>query len=183
MKIVLGSKSPRRKEILSLMGYDYEVRISEAEEIIDETNPLDVVASIARQKANTIPVKDDELLICADTIVVLDDLILGKPKDKADAYHMISLIQGRSHFVYTAVCIKNQNQYTEFVDEAKVEICPMNDKEIDDYINTPEPYDKAGGYAIQGIFSKYIKDYQGDYYTIMGLPKQKLETILNDLIK
>ena len=183
MKIVLGSKSPRRKEILSLMGYDYEVRISEAEEIIDETNPLDVVASIARQKADNIPAKDDELLICADTIVVLDDLILGKPKDKADAYHMISLIQGRSHFVYTAVCIKNQNQYTEFVDEAKVEICPMNDKEIDDYINTPEPYDKAGGYAIQGIFSKYIKDYQGDYYTIMGLPKQKLETILNDLIK
>ena len=183
MKIVLGSKSPRRKEILSLMGYDYQVRVSEAEEIIDKTNPKDVVASIARQKANNIPIKDDELLICADTIVVLDDLILGKPKDKADAYHMISLIQGRSHFVYTAVCVKCQNQYTEFVDEAKVEIYPMNGKEINDYINTPEPYDKAGGYAIQGIFSKYIKDYQGDYYTIMGLPKQKLETILKDLIK
>ena len=183
MKIVLGSKSPRRKEILSLMGYDYEVRISEAEEIIDETNPLDVVASIARQKANTIPVKDDELLICADTIVVLDDLILGKPKDKADAYHMISLIQSRSHFVYTAVCIKYQNIYTEFVDEAEVTIYPMNNLEIEEYINTPEPYDKAGAYAIQGIFSKYIKDYKGDYYTIMGLPKQKLEIILKDLIK
>ena len=183
MKIVLGSKSPRRKEILSLMGYDYEVRVSEAEEIIDKTNPKDVVASIARQKANNIPIKDDELLICADTIVVLDDLILGKPKDKVDAYHMISLIQGRSHFVYTAVCIKCQNQYTEFVDEAEVEIKDMNDDDINAYINTQEPYDKAGGYAIQGIFSKYIKDYQGDYYTIMGLPKQKLETILKDLIK
>ena len=183
MKIILGSKSPRRKEILSLMGYDYQVRVSEAEEVTDKTNPKDVVASIAKQKANNIPVKDDELLICADTIVVLDDLILGKPKDKDDAYHMISLIQGRSHYVYTAVCIKYQNKYTEFVDEAKVEIYPMDDKEINDYINTPEPYDKAGGYAIQGIFSKYIKDYQGDYYTIMGLPKQKLEIILKDLIK
>ena len=85
MEIILGSKSPRRKEILSLMGYDYQVRVSEAEEVTDKTNPKDVVASIAKQKANNIPVKDDELLICADTIVVLDDLILGKPKDKDDA--------------------------------------------------------------------------------------------------
>ena len=110
-------------------------------------------------------------------------MILGKPKDKDDARKMISLIQGTKHIVYTAVCIKTTTKIVEFLDEAIVEIYPMSDEEIEDYINTPEPYDKAGGYAIQGIFSKYIKDYQGDYYTIMGLPKNKLETILKEMTK
>lgn len=181
MKIILGSKSPRRKEILSLMGYDFEVRISEAEEEIKSTNPKEVVQSIARQKANNISINDDELLICADTIVVLDNKILGKPADLPDARRMISSLQGRYHFVYTAVCLKYQGKQTEFVDEAEVAIYPMSDKEIEEYINTTEPYDKAGGYAIQGIFSKYIKAYAGDYYTIMGLPKERLEEVLLDM--
>ena len=183
MKIVLGSKSPRRKEILSLMGYNFDVRVSDKDEIIASTNPKEVVSSIALQKANNIKISEDELLICADTIVVLDNMILGKPKDKADAYKMISLIQGRSHFVYTAVCLKTDNETIEFVDEAEVTIYPMSELEIEEYINTPEPYDKAGGYAIQGIFSKHIKDYKGDYYTIMGLPKNKLEPILKEMTK
>lgn len=181
MKIILGSKSPRRKEILSLMGYDFEVRISEAEELVTDKDPIKVVSSIARQKANNIKTSDNELLICADTIVVLDNEILGKPTDLADARRMISSLQGRCHFVYTAVCLKYQGKLTEFVDEAKVAIYPMSDKEIEEYINTPEPYDKAGGYAIQGIFSKYIKAYSGDYYTIMGLPKARLEEVLNSM--
>lgn len=183
MKIVLGSKSPRRKEILTLMGYDFEVRVSSKDEVITSSDPQEVVKSIALQKANDININDGELLICADTIVVLNNMILGKPKDKDDARKMISLIQGTKHIVYTAVCIKTTTKIVEFLDEAIVEIYPMSDEEIEDYINTPEPYDKAGGYAIQGIFSKYIKDYQGDYYTIMGLPKNKLETILKEMTK
>ena len=181
MKIILGSKSPRRKEILSMMGYEYEVRVSEAEEVINDTDPVRVVASIAHQKADNIKTNSDELLICADTIVVLDKQILGKPADIDDARRMIKSLQGRRHFVYTAVCIKNEDKYIEFVDEAVVAIYPMSDKQIEEYINTTEPYDKAGGYAIQGIFSKYIQAYSGDYYTIMGLPKERLQEVLNDL--
>lgn len=182
MKIVLGSASPRRKEILSLMGYDFSIRVSDKEEIASGDNPKEIVKNIALSKANNILINHDELLICADTIVVLDNQIVGKPKNKDDAREMITKLQGKRHVVYTAVVLKNNDFEKTFVDEAEVEIYPMSKEEIEEYINTPEPYDKAGGYAIQGIFSKYIKGYSGDYYTIMGLPKEKL-TIELDKIK
>ena len=183
MKIVLGSKSPRRKEILSLMGYTFDVRVSDANEIQIGVTPIEVVSSIANQKVNNIEISDDELLICADTIVALNNLILGKPKTKDEARKMIDMLQGKTHIVYTAVYIKTKSEHIEFVDEAQVTLKKMAYKEIEDYINTDEPYDKAGGYAIQGIFSKYIESFKGDYYTIMGLPKNRLEKELNKIIK
>lgn len=181
MKIVLGSKSPRRKEILSLMGYNYEVRVSNEEEKYIGNTPIEKVASIAKQKADNLKVSSDELLICADTIVVLDGKILGKPKDKDDARQMIKALQNHQHIVYTAVVVRLNGKDYDFVDEATVNIKPMTDQEIEEYINTDEPYDKAGAYAIQGIFSKYILSFSGDYYTIMGLPKNKLTELFNKL--
>ena len=182
MKIVLGSKSPRRKEILSLMRYEFDVRVSDEEEKIIGNSPVEIVSSIAKQKANNIQISDEELLICADTIVVVDGEILGKPHDTAEAYKMINLIQGRAHKVYTAVTLKTSKEENSFVEEATVVIKHMTKKEIKDYIKTDEPYDKAGGYAIQGIFSKYILAYSGDYYTIMGLPKERLEEALKSIL-
>lgn len=183
MKIVLGSKSPRRKEILSLMGYTFDVRASDAKEDQIGESPIEIVSSIAKQKASNIKISEDEVLICADTIVVLDNIILGKPHSINEAREMINMLQGKSHIVYTAVYIKTNDKCISFVDEAKVTINNMSEEEIEEYINTSEPYDKAGGYAIQGIFSKYIKGYVGDYYTIMGLPKIRLEKELKKIIK
>lgn len=182
MKIILGSKSPRRKEILSLMGYDFEVRISDKEEKINGNDPIEIVSNIAKQKASNIKTGEDELLICADTIVVLDKEILGKPTSSDDARRMISTLQGKTHYVYTAVVLKSNKKTTSFVDKAEVAIKPMSANEIEAYIKTSEPYDKAGAYAIQGIFSKYISSFKGDYYTIMGLPKTKLEKELKNFI-
>lgn len=175
MKIILGSKSPRRKEILAMMGYDFEVRVSDSSEKHIGDNPIDIVRNIAIGKANAIDISDDELLITSDTIVWFKDRILEKPKDRDDAFNMLKELQDNTHIVYTAVCIKYKNEKSSFVDEAKVTFYPLSDDEINAYIDTGDAMDKAGAYGIQGPFHKHIKSYEGDFYTIMGLPKVRLE--------
>ena len=171
MKLVLASKSPRRSEILKNAGIDFTVRVADADETIpDGTKPEDAVVFLAARKALAVEKNDDETVLGADTIVVLDDKILGKPKDKEDAYNMIKSLSGRVHSVFTGVCAIGNGISMTFAEETKVEFYPLTEDEINEYINTDEPYDKAGAYGIQGLASKFIRGIQGDYFNVVGLP-------------
>ena len=169
--IILGSKSPRRKEILEMAGIPFKVVVSDVEEDIKCDNYLDYPRLTARKKGEAlIPLYPNDTIITADTIVYLDSVILGKPKNKKEAYDMISLISGKSHIVVTGVYIKTKNKEYNYSVETKVYVSRLTNEEIEAYIETSEPYDKAGAYAIQGIFGKYIEKIEGDYYNVMGLP-------------
>ncbi len=171
--LVLVSKSPRRKEILEMSKIDFKVLILDVDENVEERDPKRYVEMTARKKglAGIEELPNDIILSC-DTIVVLENEILEKPKNREDAYQMIKKIAGRSHMVYTGVYIGNKNKHMEecFHVETRVNVSKMNEKEILEYINTDEPYDKAGGYAIQGLFGKYIEGIEGDYFNVVGLP-------------
>ena len=171
MKLVLASKSPRRSEILKNAGIDFTVRVADADETIpDGTKPQDAVVFLAARKAMAVERADDELVLGADTVVVLDDKILGKPRDKDDAFNMIKSLSGRVHSVFTGVCAIGNGVSMTFSEETKVEFLPLSDDEIISYINTNEPYDKAGAYGIQGLASKFIRGIEGDYFNVVGLP-------------
>lgn len=178
IKIILASASPRRKELLTQIGVKFEIMISDKETDIDSSNPIKACEKQAMQKALDIEekaalkYKEDYIIIAADTIVALEDTILGKPKDKEDAKLMLERISGKKHKVYTAVCVFNSRLKTHksFVEETAVEVAELSKEDIDFYVSKDEAYDKAGAYAIQGLFSRYIVGIEGDYYNVMGLP-------------
>ena len=178
IKIILASASPRRKELLTQIGVKFEIMISDKETDIDSSNPVKACEKQAMQKALDIEekaalkYKEDYIIIAADTIVALEDTILGKPKDKEDARLMLERISGKKHKVYTAVCVFNSRLKTHksFVEETAVEVAELSKEDIDFYLSKDEAYDKAGAYAIQGLFSRYIVGIEGDYYNVMGLP-------------
>lgn len=185
MNIILGSASPRRKELLEMIGYDFLIDPSKADEDIKNyKNPTDFVRKASVKKAHVVSKNHpDDLIICADTIVVIDNEILGKPHSKEEARKMIEKISGRSHDVLTGVSIYYKNIKKTFSSRTKVYITPLSNEEINNYIETKEPYDKAGAYAIQGIFGKYIEKIQGDYYNVMGLPINKVYNIIKEISK
>ena len=181
MKLVLASKSPRRSEILKNAGIDFTVRVADADETIpDGTKPCDAVVFLAARKAMAVERADDEVVLGADTVVVLDDKILGKPKNKDDAFNMIKMLSGRVHSVFTGVCAIGDGISLTFAEETKVEFYPLSDDEINEYIDTDEPYDKAGAYGIQGLASKFISGIQGDYFNVVGLP---ISSVYKKIIK
>ena len=171
-KIILASQSPRRKQLLSLLNIQFEAIPADIEECIDLNNDLvKEIEKLSYQKANHI-FKDhnDALVIGSDTIVKVNNEVLGKPRDVDDAKRMLRLLENNTHEVVTGVTIMNGEKIDTFSEIAKVTFYPMSDEEIDEYIKTNEPMDKAGAYAIQGIGAKFIKKIDGDFYTIMGLP-------------
>lgn len=171
MRLILGSASPRRKEILENAGYCFIIDVVNTVEDVKEKDPELYVKKTALKKGQaTLKKHFDDLVISADTIVVLNDEILEKPKDKAEAYKMIKALQNNTHLVYTAVYIGTYEQEKVIIGKTAVSIASMTDEEINEYIATSEPFDKAGGYAIQGVFAKYIEKIDGDYYNVMGLP-------------
>lgn len=172
MKIILASASPRRKELLTLAGIEYEVVVSQCEEILpDGITPDKAVEELARQKAEDVFSRNpDCMIIAADTVVALGNTILGKPKDEDDAFNMLSSLSGRRHTVYTGVCIKTKDKTDIFHVATEVEFYPLSDKEIKDYIATKEPMDKAGAYGIQGKGFVLVKGIHGDYFNVVGLP-------------
>lgn len=180
-KIILASASPRRKELLEQIGLDFEIMVSDKETDIDSDDPKEACKKQAIQKAEDIVKKAESIyknyiIISADTIVALDGEILGKPKDRSDAKRMLEAISGRTHRVYTAVCVYNsiKGKYESFVEDTLVEVAKLSKEEIEDYLSKKEPYDKAGAYGIQGYFSRYIVGIEGDYYNVMGLPIGRL---------
>ncbi|SFB28050.1 septum formation protein [Acetitomaculum ruminis DSM 5522] len=178
-RIILASGSPRRKEMLERIGLDFEIIKSNCKEIITKTNPDEIVMELALCKAKDVAqtLKEEGLVIAADTIVVYDKKIMGKPKDEKEAFEMLSLLQNNTHEVYTGVCIMDASKKEEvvsFYEKTDVYVCEMTKKQIEDYIATKDPFDKAGAYGIQGIFGKYIKGINGSYDNVVGLPLGRL---------
>lgn len=170
-KIILASASPRRKELLTTAGVDFEVLVSEADETIPEgTAPRDAAMMTAEKKALAVAENRDGIVIGADTIVVIDDKILGKPKDEADAFGMLRLLSGREHEVITGVCITDGEKTEKFAQVSKVRFYDLTDDEITAYVATKEPMDKAGAYGIQGKGCVLVESIEGDYFNIVGLP-------------
>lgn len=182
MKIILASKSPRRRELLTQIGLNYECITGEQEEKITSTLPSEAVEYLSSQKAEEVydrlsregKVCDELLIIGADTVVEKDGSVLGKPADHAAAARMLSMLSGSEHSVWTGVTLiyaENGNkQKKTFSEETRVEMYPMSSEEIKEYVQTKEPEDKAGSYAIQGIGAKFIKKIDGDYNNVVGLP-------------
>ena len=176
-RIILASQSPRRRELLTQIGLKFEVIPSTVEEVITSINPVEVVQELAQQKARDVAnvaaketPKESLLVIGADTIVVYEGKILGKPEDKEDAVRMLAMLQGKEHSVYTGVALLTGEQEIIFAEETRVQMCPMTPEEILWYINTGEPMDKAGAYGIQGLCARFVRQIQGDYNNVVGLP-------------
>lgn len=186
-EFVLASASPRRKELLSQIGIKFRTCTSKKEEEIVRNLPEGIVKDLSYTKARDVYERGnrDAVVIGADTIVVVNEQVLGKPKDEQEAFEMIKMLQGGIHQVYTGVSIiwqqNNNTHVSSFYAMTEVELYYMNDDEIRNYISMAEPYDKAGAYAIQGYFARYVKGIKGDYNNVVGLPIGKLYQVLNSL--
>lgn len=172
MNIVLASASPRRRELLQTAGVRFSVRVSQADEqIAPGTPPHEAVMQLARQKAQAVAQAcPDDLVIGADTVVVLDGEILGKPADTADAARMLRRLSGQTHTVYTGVCLLRAGTAETFFEQTQVTFYPLTDAEIAAYVATGEPMDKAGAYGIQGRGCTLVREIRGDYFNVVGLP-------------
>lgn len=181
-KIILASNSPRRKELMNLLNIDYEIIVSQVDEVIDKTlTESDLVMDLAYQKAVDIfRSHKEDVVLGFDTLVYIEDHILGKPKTKEEAKDMLLLLSGQTHSVITGCAIITKGFSKSFYEKTRVTFYPLTEKEIDDYIKSKEPFDKAGAYAVQGIGAKFIRSINGDYYTVMGLPLSRLYHELKD---
>ena len=181
-KIILASGSPRRKELLEQAGISFIIKVSEADETITKKEPWEVVMELAARKARAVTEsgleEEDVIVIGADTVVAVDGKILGKPHSKEEAEEMLRLLSGRVHQVCTGVALlsRNQGSWRErtFYEETQVEMYPITEEEIREYVATGEPMDKAGAYGIQGRAAIFVKGIQGDYNNVVGLPVSRL---------
>lgn len=187
MNIILASKSPRRREILENTKVRFSIKESQIDEIIKANeSPKETVMRLAYEKAlDVASYNRDSLVIGADTIVVINDKILGKPKNEEDAYNMIKLLSGKTHYVITGFALINLSLNKKVIDceVSQVTFKELSEECIKDYINTKESLDKAGAYGIQGYGGLLVKNIQGDYFNIVGLPISKISDCLNDHFK
>lgn len=184
MKILLASQSPRRKELLSSLGFDFKVVKIDCEEILPENIEIgEAAAYLSELKAEAFrKLEVDEVLITADTVVAIDNQILGKPKDEEDAKNMLQQLSGKTHQVFTGISIKTLDKTMTETDVADVEFDEISDEEIDFYVKNYKPFDKAGSYGIQEwLGMAKIKKMTGSFYTIMGLPTHLVYKILNKI--
>ena len=197
MRIILASKSPRRKELMELITPDFEIMSEEVDErAIEEQvrrnggSPSDVQIELARAKASAVfdaldeKAQEDAAVIGSDTSVVCGDEILGKPADKEDARRMLTMLSGRTHEVIYSVCVKTAKSEETIVEITKVKFGALDDYQkelIERYINTDEPYDKAGAYGIQQGGALLVETVEGDYFSVVGLPVRKLSQVLEQL--
>lgn len=175
--MILASQSPRRRELLSLIAADFKVIPAKGEEILPEgISPSEAVLLLSRQKAAEIYREyKNEIIIASDTVVAIDGKILGKPVDEADAVVMLKMLSGRTHNVFTGVCIiSSDGTENSFAEETTVEFWQLSDDFIEEYVKSGEPMDKAGAYGIQGSGALLVKSINGDYYNVMGLPVGRL---------
>lgn len=202
-KIILASASPRRRELLTQIGLDFDVVVSETEEKITSTEPAKVVEELSAQKAEAVWEKlavsgvfdpeqksgettmTDPLVLGADTVVACDGKILGKPADTETAAAMLTMLQGRGHEVYTGVTIlyeeNGERKMLTFHEKTTVHFYPMTDAQIREYVATGDPMDKAGAYGIQGFCARYIRGIEGDYNNVVGLPVGRVYQELHGL--
>jgi septum formation protein len=169
--LVLASQSPRRAEVLRHAGISFTVRSSPVDETpLPGENPEDYVRRLAEEKALAVPSSPGEVVLGADTTVVVDHHMLGKPEDAGDARRMLALLSGRAHQVMTGICLKSDSRVVRDWAATQVWFAPMSSAEIDEYAASGEPMDKAGAYAIQGLASRFIERIDGCYSNVVGLP-------------
>jgi len=168
---VLASKSPRRAELLTAAGIEFIVRAADVDETpLAGESPPDYVVRVARAKACAVDASEDEIVLAADTTVVLDGAILGKPADAADARRMLSALAGKRHDVLTGICLRRGVRVIADLADTAVWFSPMNEADIEEYVASGEPMDKAGAYGIQGLASRYVERIEGSYSNVVGLP-------------
>ncbi|MDB4869110.1 MAG: maf [Gemmatimonadales bacterium] len=182
-RVVLASASPRRRQLLDLIGIAHEVRPANIDETMRPREaPRRHAERLAREKATAIAKRDLDLItIAADTIVVINRKVLGKPRDTDDAAQMLALLSGREHVVTTAVAVSRGKKLRSAVEEVRVKFRRLRDDEIEAYIATGEPMDKAGAYGIQGYGATIVERIEGDYFAVMGLPIVRLIGLLRDV--
>jgi septum formation protein len=183
-KIILGSKSPRRKELLEGLGYTFEIRTKDTDESYPSTIPsLEVAKFIALQKASALisDLKSDEIVLCADTVVIVDDQILGKPHTSDEAIQMLDQLSGKTHFVNTGVVIASTTKKVQFDVTTKVCFKSLSTAEIEYYVENYKPYDKAGSYGIQEWIGYIgVSSIEGSYFNVVGLPTFEVNQALLD---
>ena len=181
-RFILASASPRRKEILENAGFDFEIIVSDVDEnITEDLSPSETVEELAKRKARAVWEENkDAVVFGCDTVVAVDDKILGKPRDDGEAFAMIKMLSGKAHTVSTGVCICSEDKISVFSNTTNVEFYPLSDETIRSYVATGESRDKAGAYGIQGYGSVLIKEIKGDYFSVMGLPVSESSRVLAD---
>jgi septum formation protein len=169
--LILASASARRHELLLRAGIEHAVQPSHVpEDRLPNEDPVVFVHRIAEAKARAAVCGPDDIVLGADTVVVLGDEILGKPVDAADALRMVRLLSGREHLVYTGICLLSKARVVVDMAATTVRFTQLSDEEMEGYVRSGEPFDKAGGYAIQGLASKFVSSISGCYYNVVGLP-------------
>ena len=171
MAVILASQSPRRQQLLSQMGLSFAVRVADIDETMNPAlSPEDGVREISAKKAHAIEAKAQEVVIAADTIVVVDEKILGKPHSPQEAEEMLRLLSGREHRVMTGVTVKRGALSESVTEVTEIVFRPLSEEEIRAYVATGDPMDKAGSYGIQGLAAMFAQSIRGDYFNVMGLP-------------
>lgn len=179
MKVLLASGSPRRKQLLTELGYEVTVVKPDFDETqVTAPDPAALVAALAEGKGRSVPPEKDTLLVAADTVVVFNGRILGKPTDKMDAIRMLHALSGQTHEVFTGVYLQKGDKARSFVDRAEVFFRQLSDTEILNYVSTGSPMDKAGAYGIQD--SGFVAHIRGSYNTVMGFPTELFEEIIQE---
>ncbi|MBS1548805.1 MAG: septum formation protein Maf [Bacteroidetes bacterium] len=182
-KLLLGSNSPRRKELLTALGYDFRVVKIDCDESFPKNMPAHQVAAyISQLKSEAYKnLQSDEILLTSDTVVAIDEEILGKPIDKVHAKEMLQKLSGKTHQVYTAVTVKTNEKHTTITDVAEVSVLELTNQDIEYYLDKHQPYDKAGSYGVQEwLGMAKINKINGSFYTIMGLPTHCVDSLLKE---
>ena len=182
MHLILASQSPRRRELLGLFRRPFIIRVADIDEAMDPSlPPYDEVARVSRAKAEAVSRQADDIVVAADTIVVCAGRTLGKPHSEAEAAKMLRLLSGRDHQVMTGMTVLRGEASVTCTEVTDIHFRPLSEKEIESYIATGEPMDKAGAYGIQGGAALFAQRMVGDYYNVMGLPVCRLYEILTQL--
>ena len=182
MNLVLASASPRRKELLGLFRLPFSIRVADIDETMDmEKPPFDEVARVSAEKAAATPREADDVVVAADTIVVCEGKVLGKPRSEEEAVEMLRLLSGRDHQVMTGMTVIAGDCVHSFTEVTDIHFRELSDKEIKAYVATGEPMDKAGAYGIQGGAALFCTRMVGDYYNVMGLPVCRLGQVLREM--
>ena len=182
MNLILASQSPRRRELMGLFSIPFLVRAADIDETMDPAlRPYDEVARVSRRKAEATPREPDDVVVAADTIVVCQGRVLGKPREEAEARAMLRLLSGREHQVMTGMTVLRGSRAVTVTEVTDLHFRPLSEGEIDAYVRSGEPMDKAGAYGIQGGGALFAEKMVGDYYNVMGLPVCRLWKILHDM--
>jgi len=182
MELILASQSPRRRELLGLFKIPFTVRVADIDEAMDPQKPaFDEVARVSLLKARTVARGPEDVVIAADTIVVCCGQVLGKPKDEEEAFRMLQLLSGREHQVMTGMTVLRGDRVRTVTEVTDIHFRPLSKREIQAYIATGEPMDKAGSYGIQGGAAVFAERINGDYYNVVGLPVCRLWQLLQQI--